>query len=291
MKHLLAKICLQGILLVLGMHIAYALPVGNPSEPNLFCNGSSLLTCWEDFNFRVGYYGDFDWNRHTRIRGGTLRFPPGAGLSNNGRTIRQTKIDTNAAYLVLNYCNFIDAFATLGQTKISIASSVISFDNGIIQSHETANVYIDYDDHFSWSVGLRAALIQWRNTYLGVEGQYFQSRPHIVSIKQDLSERNPNGVTTKYWELQFGAGIAQKIGCLIPYAGVKWSRARFTSGQPLILNIGQVSDTIQIFDYENDKSWGYAIGATLLVCNRAAITIEGRFVDEKALYVNGQLSF
>src|SRR5262245_1833417 len=112
-------------LVCLSMGIAYALPLGNPSEASLFkrgvllgasqCNKRDPCCFWFDaWNVRLGYYGDFVFNRNLKI--------DGEGLD-QGEDIEITQIFTNAGYLVLNLCDKLDIFGTLGASRIHIISN------------------------------------------------------------------------------------------------------------------------------------------------------------------------
>ncbi len=274
----------------------YALPIGNPIEASLFadsCRNDCNYSCYDNYfddcwgwidslSFRIGYYGDFVFNRNLKV--------DGTGI-NQGKTIRRTEITTNAGYLALNYCNLIDVFTTLGSSLFHIHQSEVTF-----VADGNADGLLETRDHFSWSIGARATLFDWECFSLGVEGQYFRTRPEFSRyISYNDGRFNYfDGEKGTYHEWQVGTGISYTVMtpcprvALVPYIGAKYSRARFdTHGLQFIKN--NSADLFVIPNFKTKKHWGYAIGATITVCERAGITVEGRWGDERAIYVNGQI--
>lgn len=274
-------------LVLLSTGAAYALPVGNPSEASLLhegiwfggnCNATPCDTpcdpcaSWCDaFSLRLGFYGDYVFNRHLAVR--TDR------RGNHDKDIEHTSITTNAGYIALNGWDRIDLFGTVGTTNFFIDSNASVFGLGA-----GSRFKLETSTHFSWSVGARGTLWECGCTSLGIEGQYFQARPDIKRISlADVVTVYPQNASTKYWEWQVGVGISHRINIFVPYIAVKWSGARLDLPAGLDLDAG---DSIR-----NDKLWGYAVGCSIIDCEKAALTVEGRFADEKALYVNGQIRF
>lgn len=280
------------MLAILTCGAAYALPVGNPSEASLFCDG--IFWCgngggcsdpcnpcgsWCDsFNFRVGFYGDYVFNRHLRTR----------GRSTGRHHIDHARINTNAAYLALNLCNRFDVFATLGQTDGFFEGNVSSLGAAV----GGPRFEIETSAQFSWSVGARATLWECGCTALGIEGQYFRTNPRIKRISVAATTTvNPSGSPrqhVQYNEWQVGLGLSHRINILVPYIAVKWSGSNFDLRNT---DLTAFSITSPYTRFRNSNRWGYAVGCSLVDCGKAALTVEGRFADEKALYVNGQVRF
>ena len=270
-----------------------ALPLGNPGEASLHTNGvfwDKNVWCdcepspsfFDAFNIRLGYYGDFVFDRHLKV-----------DRKNNRSQIHKTEINTNAVYLALGICNSFDLFGTIGASKIDIStpSSALGFQPiGLLN-----NPFVDIDTEttLSWSAGLRGTLLRWGCLALGLEIQYFRTKPHLNSINAPdfdtfyfVNEERP---LYHEWQVGFGASyrinIADRSSALVPYAGIKWSHCRFTSDNE------QTPLLITLYDLENNRDWGYACGLTLLGYNKSSITVEARYRNEKALYVNGQFRF
>lgn len=273
--------------------IGYALPVGNPSEATLlydgvFWEGSNCIdfceyfcdpcAIWSDIiSVRMGYYGDFVLNRNMRI-----------DEDNNDDIIEHTKLCTNAGYLVLNFCDRLDIFGTLGVTNFCLNTNAFSFGS----LFEGSRLTIESRSHFSWSLGGRFTLVDCGCTTLGFEGQYFEMHPHVKSItRSDSVSLYPDSDSRhmKYYEWQVGLGISHRIYRLVPYAAIKWSKAHTKFNHHLAILAPE--DAVNLWNLESDKSLGYVIGASLIGCEKTAVTVEGRWGDEKAFYVNGQFRF
>ena len=269
-----------------------ALPIGNPAEASLHTNGVfwdkyDCCDCdkppsfFDAFSIRLGYYGDFVFDRHLKV-----------DRESNRSQIHKTEINTNAVYLALGICNCFDLFGAVGASKIDISTPSSAFSAEPIGALNNQFIDIDTETTISWSAGVRGTLLRWGCLALGLEVQYFRTQPHLNSVNAPdmdtfyfVNEKRP---LYHEWQVGFGAGyrihIADCSSALIPYAGIKWSHCRFTSDN-------EQTPLITLFDLENNRDWGYAFGLTLLGCNKSSITVEGRYRDEKALYVNGQFRF
>lgn len=280
------------MLTILTCGAAYALPVGNPSEASLLCDGlvweghcgsdpcDPCLTWCDAFSLRVGFYGDYVFNRHMRTRHGPR---PRAQIEN-------FEIWTNAAYLAANFWDRFDIFATLGTTSIDLSTNISAF-APIPVFVVGERIDIVTDSRFSWSVGGRGTIWECGCTALGIEGQYFRTRPNITRISvADVFSFYPNDFETTYSEWQVGLGLSHRINMFVPYVAVKWSGSKWDSNSDFeTITFG--GGTVTTTDFKNKKHWGYAVGVSLIDCEKAMLTVEGRFADEKAVYVNGQIRF
>src|ERR1700722_6433594 len=156
------KLCIAiGLLFI---STAYALPVGNPSEASLFhreeicCDPTSPC---DFFSFGVGFYGDYVFNRHMK--------------TDQNKDIDTTKLFTNAGYLVINFYDRVDLFSSLGASRLSLNTSLGPFNS--IDPHPLFE--IESGTAFSYSLGCRATLFQYKCFSLGAMGQYFATRPDI----------------------------------------------------------------------------------------------------------------
>ncbi|MCH9627270.1 MAG: Major outer membrane porin [Chlamydiales bacterium] len=255
---------LAGMLFLTSLSLS-GLPLGNPAAPALYTTG---LFCSDDpccpsmWNVRVGFYGDYVFNRHlelTRAGGGNFE---GAELY------------TNAGLITLNLFNRLDLFTTLGVTKSLYNANIDSFGGA-----SGGRIQVESDPAFSYSLGLTGLIWQCDRLYVGGEAQYFHFSPDIkrTTLLGFMSEYEPGSIKYKEWQL--GLGASYRIGYLVPYVGIKWARAR--QRLPADANT----------DLKSAKCWGYAIGVTLTDCGMAALTVEARFADEKALNLNAQLRF
>jgi major outer membrane protein len=290
------KLIITTFLLLSCGFAVYALPVGNPSEASLLTQGiffgkSSCNTCdpcfyWFDaWSLRLGYYGDFVFNRNLEIDGNGL---------GQGRDIKQTQIFTNAGYLALNICDKIDIFGTLGASRLTITTAE---DSWFILGNSEGR--LDWETTFSWSAGARGTLYTGKHIAIGVEGQYFQTDPDLTSYMSVFDGRydyfNENN-EMRFQEWQVGTGISYQLDCcfsnldIVPYAAVKWAWSRLRTNNFTFIKTA-TADRFTIFNMEAAKLWGYALGVSFVWCDNVCFTIEGRWADEKAFYLNGQFRF
>jgi len=273
------------VLTILSCGAAYALPLGNPSEASLLCDGIFFEGPCYDFcqagvgwcdavSFRLGYYGDFVFDRHLEIDD-----------QNRGDDIEDTEIFTNAGYIVANFWDRLDLFTTFGATNFYIDSNAFSFGGPNGERFE-----LETETDFSWSIGVRLTLWECGCTSFGAEAQYFYTKPNIkrVTIAEADSIYPDNFIHLKYHEWQFGFGVSHRIWNLVPYVGAKVSGVDVDFGDAR-LTVG--GETIVLYDLENRFHGGFVIGVSLIDCERMALTVEARYPDEKALYVNGQIRF
>lgn len=283
------------VLTVLTCGAAYALPVGNPSEASLFTNGffwdeSCVDPCdpcfgWLDsFSMRVGFYGDYVFNRNLEVH---------RNDTDEG-DIDRTSLYTNAGYIALNFCDWIDVFTSLGATSISMRTPA-----GVFTASNNIMMDLNFDTSFSWSIGGRATIWDCDNFSIGVEGQYFQTNTTLDNIMLystgNTSYFNDNNrVGYQEWQVALGASYRFE-NCanfaFIPYAAVSWSGGNFYLNDISFNTSSAPSVSYTLRNTQPEALWGYAIGMTATLCDMVGVTVEGRFASEKAVYVNGQMRF
>lgn len=273
-----------------------ALPLGNPAEPTLFLHSACLNNeYWDDVNFRLGYYGDFVYDRHFEV-----------DRSQNFDDLDRTRVTTNAAYFAINLFQRADAFFTLGASSLSIEGTNSAFlaTNFVSTGTASGQCIVSAGSDFSWSIGARGVVFDRCNTILGVEGQYFQTSPHVTLVNRPGGDGvgitvdyvNPgSSVDITYREWQLGFSAAYQIECgnvlAVPYLGLKIAQARSQAGNAVIVFPATSGPSSTLTNMRSNKYIGYGTGLTLVFANSFDVTVEGRFADEKALYVNGQMRF
>lgn len=262
------------------MSTAYALPSGNPAEASLFYKGGDCFNPWfrgRCFGFGVGFDGNYVYNRHMETV--------------NNKDIDTTRLFTNAGYLVVNFCERIDVFAALGASRLSLNTSLGAFN--VIDPHPLFEV--ESASAFSYRVGARATLCEYRCFALGVVGQYFATSPNIkrLYIAAGAVSYPDDTLRTRYSEWQAGGGLSYRFNeFFVPYAAVRYANSfwKLNDGNQFII---ESNVNTFLHNLRNQKNWGYAIGLSFcpFACERAAVTVEARFPDEKAFYVNGQIRY
>ncbi len=95
----------------------------------------------------------------------------------------------------------------------------------------------------------------------------------------------------EYYEWQIGLGASYWIDmcsfAFVPYMGIKWSSANVS----LDVRANDGSTNVHLRDLESDNGFGYAVGLTIVGCRKFAFTLEKRFADEDAYYVNAQFRY
>ncbi|EYE60572.1 major outer membrane porin [Bacteroides fragilis str. S6L5] len=239
-----------------------------------------------------------------------------------------------------------DAFSVVGLFGLN-ATEVAKTDlPNVFLTQGVVELYTDTS--FSWSIGARGALWECGCATLGAEFQYAQSKPKVETLNvlctpAQFTVHKPRGykntpfplpldagteaaadtksATIQYHEWQAGLALSYRLNMLVPYLGVKWSRASFDAdniriAQPklasAILNLtawnptflGNVAtavgdklvDFMQIASMEinkmkSRKACGVVVGATLVDADKWSITGEARLIDERAAHVNAQFRF
>ncbi len=279
---------------------ALALPVGNPSEPILYTHGlywgsyccepcDPCFSWFDAWNVRAGFYGDYVFNRHLEVDHKDHE---------NGTDIDDVELYTNSGYLVLNICDRVDIFGTLGATNLHIKTDASSWGAPLSLMSE---LYFKTD--LSWSAGARAVLWGCDCFTLGLEGQYFQvntEADYFVNYDSgQLNYFNEND-SAHYSEWQVGLGVSYRIAtncptfAMVPYAAATYARSKLDLDDLRFATFSNFIDDdldLKLEDLDNKKPWGYAIGLSFTMCDLIGVTVEGRFAGEKALYVNGQIRF
>lgn len=266
--------------LALSCLTAYALPVGNPSDASLLCDGliweghcgdpcDPCLTWCDALSLRLGFYGDYVFDRHMK--------------TSKGVNVGDTELYTNAGMITANLWDRIDAFGTVGCTNMYIDSNDSAFNLS-----NNKRFVIDLGSNISWSAGLRATLWECGCTTFGVEGQYFQTIQDIKYITEGAAYNTTPDISPRYYEWQVGFGISHRVNTFVPYIAIKWSQAKLLLDNSTV-TLG--SDTATLYDLRTRGGLGFAVGVSLIDCEKASLTAEGRFGREKALHINGQVRF
>ena len=292
---------------VLSCGAAYALPVGNPSDASLLVDGllweghcteicNPCTSICDAISVRAGFYGDYVFNRHLEIDRSDVD-----DNDDTGPSIEHTQLYTNAGLIAVNFYDRIDVFSTLGITNMYIDSNLFRFVEGTATATAAVNgerFTLQAGSDFSWSVGARGTLFETGCTSLGIEGQYFSWNPDImrITVAENFSTYPDNSLGIHYEEWQFGVGVAHRIHIFVPYIAVKWANARVDFGNarlPIPIGPGPTRPLahIHLRDLQEHKSWGYAVGVSIIDCEKMSATVEGRFADEKAVHVNSQIRF
>lgn len=239
-----------------------------------------------------------------------------------------------------------DAFSVVGLFGLSAAAVGTNLPN-VFLTQGVVELYTDTS--FSWSIGARGALWECGCATLGAEFQYAQSKPKVETLNvlctpAQFTVHKPRGykntpfplptdagteaaadtksATIQYHEWQAGLALSYRLNMLVPYLGVKWSRASFdadniriaqpklakaildlTAWNPTFMGLAQATEiqeklsgfmqiaSMQINKMKSRKACGVVVGATLVDADKWSITGEARLIDERAAHVNAQFRF
>ena len=266
----------------------FALPLNNPELASLTCDGvffncgcgTPMLSC-DTLSVRIGYYGDFIFNNYMEV-------------TEDGRgSIRQSQIYTNGGEIDFNFWNRFEIFGVLGVGNVLIQAPMSNF--SVVGNPVNSLLTIDTVSDFAWSAGLRSTIWEFARFAIGVEGQYYRTTPDINYIA-DHFRTTPSyldGVELKYSAWQVGLGVTYEI-CInpcfsfLPYASLAGSGANIDMDDTRVTLTDQ-GNTVQLFDLQKERRFGYGFGGTLVGGERILITAEGRFAYEKALFISIQM--
>ena len=297
------------MLAVLSCGAVQALPVANPAAASLLCDGifweghcgdmcDPCLTWCDAFSMRLGFWGNYQFNRYLETDG-----------SCEHRDLDVTRVISNAGYLVGNFWDRFDIYGTLGTTQIQawgdmgiLGQSGLG-SNEVVQTGE-ALFHLTTNTDFAWSIGARGTVWECGCTSVGAEFQYLQTRPQLKFFDEYNNDNsNPDryrqafgcGYGVKYYDWQIGLGIAHRINLLVPYAAVRWSGAKLKLGSAQLIGAAGpsqgIANSTELVNFRAIKSWGYAVGVSLVDCEKMALTVEGGFAASLEASVIGEIRF
>ncbi len=294
------------MLAVLSCGAVQALPVANPAAASLLCDGifweghcgdmcDPCLTWCDAFSMRVGFWGNYEFNRYMETND-----------TNEHRDVDVTKVIHNAGYVVGNFWDRFDIYGTLGASKIDLWGDMAVWDSQSNTAAVTASgqalFHLQTDTDFAWSIGARGTVWECGCTSIGAEFQYLQTRPQLKFFDEynndaAVTERMRQAFATggygiKYYDWQIGLGIAHRINMLVPYAAVRWSNAKLDLGKAILNDgTGGIANHTRLDTLRSIKSWGYAVGVSLVDCEKMALTVEGGFAASLEASVIGEIRF
>lgn len=240
-------------------------PSGNTAAPMMYEDG----LYWagnSDYTLRVGYTGDFVFDRKVETR-------------TNKYKIDDFRVISNAAEITLGLFDRVDLFARLGSAHINARY----FDRASTNSEIT----IETESDFMWALGGRAILYSWDNTHLGLSGQYSRVKPKVERMSEAGASTETPLLKLRHRDWNIALTLAHQLDNVTPYIGVVTgdSKSKFnqstqtiTTAQPLV-------------DLEARNNLGFIVGASMLADKKAALNVEGRFADQNSVAVTFDVRF
>ncbi len=235
----------------------HAIYTGNPASPALLNKGlfgaqSYLITV------ATGYIYDNVWNARIYRKND----PEASSIEK----LEDCAIYSNWASLSFIFLRRLELYGYFGVSKESIdwTAKIPRTDTEL----KTRN-------HFSYSLGGKAIMLQFGGTVLSLDFQYFimptsnKFLQKVVNIYMPL-ELSSQNLDTKEWQLALG--LATKLGPLCPYIGGKYSQ----------LKINIKSEDLPTLLLQNKWPWGLFLGGSLSLSHSFYVNGEVRFFDEDA---------
>lgn len=277
----------------------FALQIVNPADSVMYTNGLCTDSCsdsecwWDDFSLRFGFYGDYVFDRHLQVNDYLLTAADSPFVLSSGGDIYRTQLYTNAGMVLLNFCDWIEAYATFGVSRmeLNLPNNLFGIDDGMI--------ILESSSHVSYSVGAAAPIWQSGNFTLGVQAQYFYFYPNMELLHTIIGGIivRSNDNRAKYVEYQGALAASYTFEneahhAIIPFAAIQFSGVSFNlSKVDNMLLADQGGLTVSFPRVHQQRVVGWTIGTSMMLNNAIGVTAEARFANEKALGINGQFRF
>ncbi len=257
----------------------FAMPVLSPAEPALVTKGIILPCCNGLIGVKFGYRGDFVFSRKTKsfFRESYKEFNKNFSLM------------ANEGVLTINIAEMVDIYTFLGTASYSIEG------RKSLVGNRGSSIDFDLQSTTNLITGIGLKAILWEGN-IGVGGRTYVAWDiayevmgttpfeHVRIGKKRISKP---GIGYTYREGQTSLTLGHKIKKLLPYFSFIWSEARVQPGRDR--NIG--TNTVSFNSLRSYKKVGYAIGVAYYDDAKMSITAEGRFADEIACTIAGNLKF
>ncbi len=242
---------------------AHALYLGNPAEPQIMDQGFFFS---QDalFTIKVGYQGDFVLNRRLRAEGPS------------GHRIDRFEYQMNQGVITFNFLDRLEAYGSVG-----------AFNTTFWHRPPPDSALREVTSHDSWTAGggLRALLMQWGHTALGIDAkfQYGRSPARWISVS-GVGYGTHAHLTYREW--QTGIAVSHTIDWFTPYIGATYSNVHAD-----INGLKHSTYPYSHFKMRNPAHFGLVIGCTLSSGKKFDLTGEAHMVDELAFSLTGNLKF
>lgn len=238
----------------------------NPALPLLETSG--LIRSDSSYSIRAGYMSDYLYEQSYSEEFHT----PGEPIPTS-----KSSICTNAGTLTFNFKNRLDLTAILGTAQLQIDQEVYT------------------ESQFAWGIGSKCVLFRIGEIAFGCDVKYFASEQSPLYF---LSEGRAYNVVSdfhlSYQELQAAIGLSYCAKALSPYIHGTYLYSKIDpSPRSAVLQIPFYDSSTIIIPHPivAKRRWGIALGATLLGCEKASLTIESRLFNQNAINISGELRF
>lgn len=247
-----------------------ALYQSNPSLPEIIDKGFFLP---EDLflGIRAGYQHDQVFNRNLK-----------AGKGADGKISKVYQLyDQGVA--TFNFWDRAEVFGSLG------AMSIFMNDRQKIKgSHVQIELQSKYQ--FTWGAGVRGAVINWKDTTLGVSGSFQYCSPDVEWNTIEGASA-PKAEKFRYAEWQVGVGVSQTIDLFIPYIGVNYSKVD-ASIHGIKFNRTKIAPNFPTkFKMRSRRHFGMVLGCDFSAQKYFDLGIEVQLISEQAFTLKADIRF
>ncbi|NGX36137.1 MAG: hypothetical protein K1000chlam1_00974 [Candidatus Anoxychlamydiales bacterium] len=254
---------------------AFAIIVGNPSDPGLFLDGIFTSKA-KNSSIRASYL----YNNIYKAK----------YLNNlNLKAKSDVKMKIIASVLTFNVYNRLDLYTILGKANYEFldVNDALSFS----------------DAAFAWGAGLKLLLFKGKNIDFSFDGQYFSTKQRFDFFVVEKLIYNLMGPFKHHLEeIQGSFAISYKTPFLIPYIGATFIYTLNTDYFPYsqiipkpVVRILERGDDLAIFetgDLKPRDNFGAVLGISLINKQKnATLNIETRVEDQFAFAFVGTLRF
>lgn len=244
--------------------------VGNPGSPSIMNQGFFSST-YPIFKATTGYLGDYTSDkRYVSTR------------SSTPDELRHFGIHSQMATVSVIFLERLEILGAAGGSKEHAKWA----QNATMSDITTTLLDFESTYQFSWGIGAKVILLQWGQTFLTTDYNYFCVPTSQKSYFRFLNRLNLNLMTEKQTfsirEWQVSAGLASRFFFVTPYGGITYLNSKLD----IHSGVG-----IPPLYYRNKEHFGYYYGLTLSLTGRMHITMERRVRDEFSYSIAATLVF
>lgn len=248
------KILLSLLIFCAFIPAGYALYHGNPALPK-YPEEGFFLAKEAKLGVRVGYEGDFVWNRRLN------------------REMHKFEILENFATVTVTAWERLDLYASGG-----------SFSAEMRKQRKLNRLELESHSVGAWKTGARGIIYEYGETFLTAEASYLQSRPQLKEVVLNGTPLERKGARLFYREVGASLGVAHKVDIFIPYIGVEGSYA-----WAKLSHLDSLAK--RHINAHSRYPAGLFLGCGFSPGTRVIVNVEVRLVDEQAITLSGDLKF
>lgn len=261
---------MKGKILILLLSLsapAWCYVVGNPGQPWLMMDG--LLPYRNDYcSLRAGYLNDYVYSQQFQGQftvGSEEEKPP------------INKISSETAQISLNFVRRLDIYGIIGTAKLQMDREVYS------------------QNQLAWGVGSKIVMLKSANFQMGCDFKYFQTNqtPSYL-VSGGIPLKLASDLMLSYQEYQAALGISYRHSIFCPYVSGTYLNAKISPSQnKFLIQIPGMEDLMDANTktFINAKTWGMAVGGSLIMGEKGTLTIESRFINQNAIDASLEIHF